>query len=208
MVDYFSRYPEIKKISSTTSDIIDALKTTFTRFGIPEIVQSDNGPQYASNEFRNFAKAYDFSHVTSSPLFPQNNGQAKRTVKTIKTLLKESSDPDMALPMHRTTPFPWCNLSPAELLMGRRLSANLPLLTAQLIHQWKYLSDFKSKNSERQKRDFDRRHGVRNLPPIQPGSEVWVITGGDPESGTVITPANTPRSYVVETPTGREVRKN
>ena len=90
MVDYFPQYPEIKRLLSTTSNnIIDAMRNIYARFGIPEFVQSDNGPQYASNEFHNFAKAYDFNHVTSSPLFPQNNGQAERTVKTIKALLKE-----------------------------------------------------------------------------------------------------------------------
>lgn len=64
-VDYFSRYPEIVKLSSTTSKtIITALKSIFSRFGIPETVISDNGPQYASTEFEDFAKSYGFTHIT------------------------------------------------------------------------------------------------------------------------------------------------
>ena len=52
VVNYFSRYPEVKKLSSTTSSsVIESLKTIFARFGIPEIVISDNGPQYSSREF-------------------------------------------------------------------------------------------------------------------------------------------------------------
>lgn len=103
VVDYFSRYPEIKKIASKTSlNIISALKPFFARFGIPETVLSDNGPQYASHEFQEFSEAYDFNHVTISPLFPQSNGQAERTVQTVKRLLKESPDPDMALLTKRT----------------------------------------------------------------------------------------------------------
>ncbi len=166
VVDYFSRYPEIQKLSSTTShNIIKALKTIFSRFGIPETVISDNGPQYASHEFTEFAEAYDFSHVTSSPLFAQSNGQAERTVQTVKKLLKGSKDPHMALLAYRSTPFPWCNLSPSELLMGRRLRGNIPLLNSQLTPEWKYLDGFRSNNrafKDRQKRDYDR--GPATLP--------------------------------------------
>ena len=68
IVDYFSRYPEIMKLTSTTSlSIISALKGIFARHGIPETVVSDNGPQYSSQEFAEFAQAYSFHHVTSSP---------------------------------------------------------------------------------------------------------------------------------------------
>ena len=80
MVDYFSRYPEIQRLINTTShNIIQALKTAFARHGVPETVVSDNGPQYAPQEFANFAKKYDFAHITSSPLFPQSNEQAECT---------------------------------------------------------------------------------------------------------------------------------
>ena len=107
IVDYFSRFPEIIKMKTTTSaSIIEALKTIFSRHGIPETLISDNGPQYASQEFTNIARSYNFCHVMSSPHFPQSNGQAERTVRTIKKLLKESDDPHMALLTYRTTPFP------------------------------------------------------------------------------------------------------
>jgi len=173
-------------------------------------VISDNGPQYSSTEFADFAEAYDFAHVTSSPLFAQSNGQAERTVQTVKNLLKESKDPHMALLTYRSTPFPWCNLSPAELLMGRRLRANIPLLNDQLIPDWDFLEEFRSNNrifKDRQKRDFDRRHRTRALPPIPDDSDVWITSGNQPVTGRVVSPASTPRSYVVETPTG-QVRRN
>ena len=69
MVDFFSRYIEIGKLSSITSEIVVAnLKAHFARFGVPELVISDNGPQFASGEMRKFASTYGFSHVTSSLL--------------------------------------------------------------------------------------------------------------------------------------------
>lgn len=52
VVDYFSCYPEVIQLRSTTSKtIINILKSLFTRHGIPEIVRSDNGPQFSSREF-------------------------------------------------------------------------------------------------------------------------------------------------------------
>ena len=82
-VDYFSRYPEVYKLLSTMSNaIIAVLKSIFARHRILEILRSDNGPQYASKEFSEFAKSYRFNHLTSSPRFPQSNGQVERMVQT------------------------------------------------------------------------------------------------------------------------------
>ena len=97
IIDYFSRFIEVIKLKSTTSQsVIEALWSVFSRYGIPETVISDNGPQYSSNEFDTFSK-YNFHHVTSSPLFPQSNGQVERAVQTVKRLLKRSDDAYMAL---------------------------------------------------------------------------------------------------------------
>ena len=111
-----------------------------------------------------FAKECDFTHTTSSPFFPQSNGQVERTIKTVKKLLKESEDPQMALFAYRSTPFPWCKLSPAELLMGRRLRANVPLLKDHIVPDWTFLKEFRKQNEDfkrRQKQDYDKSHGVQ-----------------------------------------------
>ena len=79
VVDYFFRYPEVIKLTSTTSaTVIMILKSIFSRHGIPEIVRSDNGPQFTSNEFTQFARTYRFRQVTSSPHYLQSNGVVKR----------------------------------------------------------------------------------------------------------------------------------
>ena len=47
VVDYYPRFPEVIQLRSTTSQsVINALKAVFTRYGIPETLVSDNGPQY------------------------------------------------------------------------------------------------------------------------------------------------------------------
>ena len=91
IVDYYSRYIEISKLSSgtTADDIINHTKSIFARHGIPEVVYSDNGPQFRSEAYKQFAAEYQFTHVTSSPYFPQSNREAERAVGTIKSLLKK-----------------------------------------------------------------------------------------------------------------------
>ena len=111
-----------------------------------------------------FANSYSFSHVTSSPRFPQSNGQVERGVQKIKRMLKKSQDPHLAILSYRATPHPWCGLSPAELCMGRRIRTTVPQTMAMLKPQ---LVEFKRKNAlfkAGQKKQFDRRHQVKELP--------------------------------------------
>ena len=109
------------------------MKSSFSKYGIPELLITDNGPQYACNEFKEFTEKYDFKHTTSSPHFPQSNGQAERTVQTVKQLLSKSDDPFLALLVYRATPLPWCGYSPAQLLMGRNIRTNIPQATEYLV---------------------------------------------------------------------------
>ena len=132
-VDYFSRFIEIAKLSTTTSqDVINHLKSMFARHGIPEVVRSDNGPQYSSESFAQFAQNYGFVHVTSSPKYPQSNGAAERAVRTVKSPLMKNSDPYEALMAYRTTPLE-NGYSPAELLMGRKVRTTVPITKSNLL---------------------------------------------------------------------------
>ena len=126
VVDYFSRYVEVKSLTSTTAaTVVVALKSIFSRHGVPVILMTDNGPQFNCKEMAEFGELYGFHHHTSSPHYPQANGQEERAVRTVKGLLKQSADPYMALLSYRATPLPFCGLSPAELLMGRRICDHL-----------------------------------------------------------------------------------
>ena len=155
------------------------LKSIFACHRIIEIFRSDNGQQYASKEFSEFEKSYWFNHVTSSPRFPQSNGQVERTVQKIKTLLKHSVDLHLAVLSYWATPMPWCGFSPSELCMGRRIRTTILLVMKQLIPSWSYLPKFKKDNQkfkEEQKEDFDRGHRAKEQSEITDGSEVVVTT--------------------------------
>ncbi len=144
-VDYFSKFPEIAKLTQTTSKT--ALKSIFARHGIPDEVVSDNGPQFSSAEFRVFSENWEFVHTTSSPGFPQSNGQSERTVQTVKNLLKKAQesqrDPYTALLEYRNPHLDGVKLSPAQLLVGRRLKTKLPT-SAKLLRPQLYRKVHKS----------------------------------------------------------------
>ena len=147
LVDYFSRYPEVIKLSATTSAaVINVMKSIFARHGIPQVVRSDNGPQFSAEEFTKFSNSFGFQHVTSSPRYPQSNGQVERMVQTMKKMIQKSDDPYLAIMSYRATPHPWCDLSPAELLMGRRMRTTIPQTKELLTPKWPYLSEFRKKN--------------------------------------------------------------
>ena len=68
VVDYFSRFVEIQKLSSTTSaSIVAVLKSIFARHRVPITLITDNGPQFISNEMTQFSSTYGLNHITSSP---------------------------------------------------------------------------------------------------------------------------------------------
>lgn len=133
---YYSRLIEILHLPSTASaQVIQKLKAVFARFGIPDEVVSDNGPQFSSAEFQELARQLDFKRNTSSPHHPQGNGHAERDVQTAKTILKQE-DPVMSLMSYRSTPCSTTGFSPAELLMGRKIRTTLPTLEKNLLPKW------------------------------------------------------------------------
>ena len=78
-----------------------------------------------------FARQFQFEHVTSSPRYPQSNGEAERAVQTVKNLLKKEGDPYLALLSYRSTPLK-CGFSPSELLMARKLRTNVSITRESL----------------------------------------------------------------------------
>ena len=68
VIDNFSCYVEIAKLCGTTSSNVTVhFKSMFARNGMPELVVSDNGPQFSAHTFAKFAEEYGFTHVTTSP---------------------------------------------------------------------------------------------------------------------------------------------
>lgn len=119
-VDYYSKYIDVLPLeSSNTTSIVNALKSIFATHGIPTRLRSDNGPQFSSSEFRKFCRELGIDHETSSPHFQSANGEAERSIQTVKNLWRKSDDKHLSLLDYRTTPLEGIDLSPSQLLMGR-----------------------------------------------------------------------------------------
>ena len=176
IVDHWSDYFELNQVSSTnSSSVIKTLKNQFARHGIPDTLYSDNGPQFASREFKEFASAWHFDHQTSSPHYPQSNGKIENAVKTAKKLLtKEKAsgqDPYLAILDWRNTPSPSIGSSPVQRLFGRRTKTLLP--TAGTLLQPKIMEGTEDKLKERKtKQALFYNKGTKELPELQPGDTV------------------------------------
>ncbi|XP_060081822.1 uncharacterized protein K02A2.6-like [Ylistrum balloti] len=212
-VDYFSKWPEIVRLESTTAKcVISHMKSQMAKYGIPDLVISDNGPQFASFEFKQFSQQYQFEHATSSPHYPQSNGQAERTVQTVKRLLKKSNDPYLALLEYRNSNIDEVGLSPAQMFLGRRLKTtiptSLPLLKAEAFDK---VREQLVKRQKKQQQSYDR-HASGGLQPLSPGDQVLLqqhpnTCRSEWKHGTVIEKHKTPRSYVIRSG-NRAYRRN
>ena len=194
VVDYHSRWPEIRILDHLTSSaVITRLKSIFATHGIPDIVISDNGPQFASTEFQKFTKEYGFTHTTSSPRYPQSNGEAERSVQTVKNLLKKATDPYISLVLYRATPLQ-NGFSRSQLLMGRKLKTKLPSVPHKSPPQTTKITPLLKKEElyrEKQQQHYNSRHAARPLPKLQPGDSVHIRDLDRP--GTITAQHTNPR---------------
>ena len=134
-VDYLSGYFEVDRLPSKKAvDVIYALRQQWARHGIPVDLVSDNA--FASSEFKKFAERWEFQHTFSSPRYPQSNGRAEAAVKTAKRLMSKANesncDPFFALLDWRNTQSEQTNISPAQIMFGRRTRTLLPSAEALL----------------------------------------------------------------------------
>ncbi|RVW33061.1 Pol polyprotein [Vitis vinifera] len=89
--DYFSKWVEAEAYASIKDKDVTKFvwKNIVCRFGIPQTIIADNGPQFDSIAFRNFCSELNIRNSYSTPRYPQSNGQAEATNKTLITALKK-----------------------------------------------------------------------------------------------------------------------
>ena len=135
LIDAHSKWIEVFVTSSSTSAIvIEELRSTFGRFGLPEVIVTDNGTCFRSSEFETFLRRNGVKHITSAPYHPSSNGLAERAMRVIKQGLRKVTEGTLKariatiLTSYRITPQATTGVPPSELLFGRRIRTRLDLL--------------------------------------------------------------------------------
>ena len=108
----------------------------FTTHGLPCSIKTDNGRQFVSEEFKTYLSENGIEHRTSTPYWPQANGEVERQNRTLlKTLkiahsekLNIQQELNKFLMAYRSTPHCTTGETPAKLLFGREIRTKLPEL--------------------------------------------------------------------------------
>ena len=205
IVDYYSRFPILHKLSSTTSRVlVQEMKAIFAKVGVPNIIVSDGGPQYTSAEFKDFTKHWQIEHRVSSPRNPQSNGMAECCVQTMKASLiktiEEGEDVDLALLTYKTTLLNQKLPLPAELLNSRKYKTLLPTHIVQTRLQEMY-RQIKDQGKQMQVQLYNKN--TRVLPRLEQSQKVVVQLDPNKNIWTpaqiIQCPVNEGRSYSLRT---------
>ena len=198
------RYPDafpLRNIKAKT--LIPCLIKVFTQYGIPRVIQSDQGTNFTSNLFRDAMVAMGVIQQFSSVYHPQTQGALERFHQTLKECLMKycldnGKDWDEGLPFIlfalRNAKQESLSYSPAELLYGRELRGPLRYLyecwlddevnklpvtvyAKNLNEKLKSAMHFAHKNlssaQKSMKDHFDRRSENRIF---SPGDKVYMLT--------------------------------
>ncbi len=89
--DYFTKWVEAEPLVHITDADSKKFvwKNIITCFGIPRVLMSDNGSQFISGPFREFCEQYGIRNHFSTPAYPQGNGQAESSNKTLLDGIKK-----------------------------------------------------------------------------------------------------------------------
>ena len=138
IVDEGSRWPHIYVVRSTkTETVVRKLTDLFTTMGKVKTIISDNGPQFISEEFKNFCDEWGVLHRRVIPYHPQSNGEIERLFRTVMKIIKiaHAQQKDWKLPLqkflmaYRNMPHRMTGVSPARLIFGRQLADKIPKFT-------------------------------------------------------------------------------
>lgn len=137
IIDRYSRYMLASPVKST--DIESAMKVfsgAFDIFGYPQVIHTDNGPPFNGGEWKLSMQGKGIAVHFSTPLDPQQNGTAEVYMKLVgKAMAAPTLDGgnwrDSLQETVRAHNSAICKATgevPEELMLGRRVRRNLPLI--------------------------------------------------------------------------------
>ena len=191
--------------------LIEKARALFCGSAAPDVFWSDQGPQFMANKFQTFLKDWGVSHKTSSPRYPQSNGKAEATVKSMKKLIAaawkgRSLNLDKlhrSLMQYRNTPCPRDGRSPRTEAL---LAPSRPAHRRSFAPEWqKTPAEGEMRYRETlEKAETAYNQRAQSLPDIKKGTNVaiqnpvtkmWDIYG-------IVTDINPHRRYFICTQSG------
>ena len=137
-----TRYPEAIPLRSITAQsVVRALIKFFSTFGLPKIVQTDQGTNFLSGIFEQVLTSLSISHRISSAYHPESQGALERWHQTFKSVLRKyimesGREWDEGVPLAlfavREIVQESLGFSPAELVFGHTVRGPLRVLKDQL----------------------------------------------------------------------------
>ncbi|XP_023806938.1 uncharacterized protein K02A2.6-like [Oryzias latipes] len=144
LTDYYSKWPEVAFAPSVNSEtVIQILSGLFCRYGNPECLVTDNGPQFTSASFSSFLRDKGIKHTRSSVYHPSSNGAVERFNRVFKGWIQAAiiqnkpwkSATSSSLQAYRATPHAMTGVSPFELMHGRKMRTTLNILPPPPLEQ-------------------------------------------------------------------------
>ena len=88
--DYYTKWVEAEPLITITATDVERFlwKNIISRFGVPYAIISDNGTQFVAEAIEKLCKKHNIRIIHSSVSYPQGNGQAEASNKTILAGIK------------------------------------------------------------------------------------------------------------------------
>ena len=137
--DYFTKWTEALPIPNMEACTVTKVlvENVLCRFGIPQVIHSDQGRQFESNLFQEMCKLLGIHKTRTTPYHPQSDGMVERFNRTLAAMLsayvsENHRDWDEQLPYvtmaYRSTEHETTGMSPNMLMFGREVSTPLDLV--------------------------------------------------------------------------------
>ncbi len=138
-----TRYPEAIPLHKITARaVVKVLIKFFTTFGLPRIVQTDQGTNFLSKLCAQVFKSLNITHRISSAYHPESQGSLERFHQTLKAMLRKycmetGSEWDEGVPLLlfaiRDTVQESLKFSPSELVFGHTVKGPLKVLKERML---------------------------------------------------------------------------
>lgn len=139
IADYFTKWVEAFATSNHEARTVAELlaKEIVCRFGVPQIIHSDQGRNFESQLFAEMCQLFGIKKTRTTPYHPQSDGMVERFNRTLETQLSKFADLnqkdwDMHIPYlllaYRSAIHDTTSCSPARMMLGREVKLPIDLM--------------------------------------------------------------------------------